>query len=221
VAQLTCPTCATPFVPANVNLALGVASCLSCNEVHDLSQRAPRARDRTPADPTGFDVVEGAAPVVSWAWRGWVLVFLVLWCAIWDTAMLGVVGAALANGEIETLVFCTFHMLAGVGVTYFTLAMAVNRTTLALDGETLTVTHGPLPWFGDRAVARSDVRQVYVMEDRGSKGSRTYSVHVRVDPGHPVQLVRGLSTAERARFLEEWIERRLDLVDAPVSGEHS
>jgi hypothetical protein len=222
MALLTCPTCGKPFAPGQVNLALGVASCEPCGQVHDLSRRAathPLAH-RTPADPEGLVVVDGESPAVSYAWRGWALLFLVLWCTIWDSAMLVVVGGAVSQGEWEALLFSSLHVAAGLGVTYLTVALAINHTEIRLRGDELHVSHGPLPWWGERLLSRRAIEQIYVIEDRGSKGSRTYSVHARLTPGHPVRLVHGLSSAGRARFLEEWLEKRLGIADAPVSGEH-
>jgi hypothetical protein len=220
MALLTCPSCGKPFAPSQVNLALGVASCEPCGQVHDLTQRRP-VSDKGPGDPEGLVVADGESPSVRYSWRSIVLLFLVIWCFMWDGAMLVVLGGALAQGQGEALLFSSMHIAAGLAMTYYTLAVALNHTEIRLQGGELRVSHGPLPWWGERTLSRKAIEQVYVIEDRGSKGSRTYSVHARLSPGHPVRLVHGLASAGRARFLEGWLEKKLEITDVPVSGEHT
>jgi hypothetical protein len=220
MALLTCPTCGKPFAPHQVNLAIGVASCEPCGQVHDLAHRRAQVH-RTPGDPEGLAVVDGESSTVSYPWRTWALLFLLLWCTVWDGSLLIMGVGAIAAGQPEALLYSSMHLVAGLAVTYLTAALAVNHTQLRVDRDGLSVSHGPLPWWGGRQLSRSEIEQIYVIEDRGSKGGRTYSVHARIAPGHPVRLVHGLPTAARARFLEDWLEKKLGLADAPVSGEHA
>ncbi len=221
--KLTCPQCGAAFAPGNVNLALGLASCEACGSVHDLSKRRGEnaAVVRTPADPAGITVVEGPSPSVSWSWRTAAVLFLILWCTIWDGILLVMFTTSLASGDYEILLFGSIHALVGVGVTWLTVASLVNRTTIALSADELTVEHGPVPWWGNRAVARGEIAQIYVTEVRGNKGSRTYSLFAEVERGHRVPLASGIASVGRARFLEDWLEQRLGLADRPVDGEHA
>ncbi len=223
MTTLRCPSCKTPFVPENVNLALGVASCGACGTVHDLSARrgTQHALSRSPVDPTGLVIEEGRRPSVRWSWRTWQIAFFVVWCTFWDLGMLAMVASAVSTGAYEMLLFGSLHITAGAAVTYYLLALIFNSTTVAVSDEEVTVAHGPLPWFGGRAVARADVAQFYVVEVRGNKGSRSWTVFAELGSGHRTKLVGGLSSPGRARFLEDWLEQKTGVEDRPVDGEHA
>jgi hypothetical protein len=217
VAQLACPSCGEVYPAANVNIALGVAACAGCGQVHDLSA-CPALAHRSPADGAGVKEA-GEALLLPWYSFG-NAVGLGLFCLVWDGILLMMFGGALADGHLEMLLFGSLHALAGAGLTYLFVCTVVNSTAVAVRADQIEVSHGPLPWPFQPAVARAEVHQVYVVEDRTSKGQRSYSVHAQLANGHPLRLLRGLPTPGRARFVEEWLERKLAIVDRPVGGEH-
>ncbi|MEB2313031.1 MAG: hypothetical protein OZ921_01570 [Sorangiineae bacterium] len=219
---LSCPACHTPFAPGNVNLELGIASCLTCGSVREIGARrgALQRGGRSSADATGLTVSDDApSPMVRWSWRGWQVLFLLVWCVIWNSILFQTVGTVVAEGAIQVLAFASIHIAVGVGMTYFLVASMFNSTTVSVDAEEVSVRHGPLPWWGGRILARAQIRQFYVIEVRGSKGRRTYDVMTELDRGDRTKLVGGL-TQGRARFLEDWLERHTGIADQPVDGEH-
>ena len=166
-------------------------------------------------------VVDGPPAQVSWTWRGIAAVFLVVWCVVWDGMLASFALRLIAGGEPAAVLMLSGHALAGVAVTYLTAAMLVNRTTITVGSERVAVEHGPLPWRGQVDLPAPGVSQVYVTEVRGRKGARSWTLHAELEDGTSVQLVSGLATPGRARFLEDWLEARLGLVDRPVAGEHA
>jgi hypothetical protein len=215
MSQLSCPGCGAPYRAANVDLALRVAACEACGQVHDLTTRTTLQRHAQP-DGDGIVVAEGRLEL-PWRTVG-NLVGLGIFCLAWNGILAAMFVVALADGEIGVLLFGSVHGAIGVGLAYLWLATAVNRTTVTV-GPAVGVAHGPLPWWGSRAVDRQDVHQVYVLEDVGSKGHRSWSVHARLNNGHPVRLLHGLQSPGRARFVEQWLERALGIADQEVAGE--
>jgi hypothetical protein len=218
MSRLACPSCGEVYPAANVNVALGVAACARGGEVHDLSAR-PALTNRSPADGAGVRE-DGDRLLLPWLSIPTAL-FLGLFCMVWDGILVSMVGAAVAQGQYEIVLAGSVHGLVGAGLTYLFVCTVVNSTAVTVLPDRLEVSHGPLPWPFQPAADRADVRQIYVIEDRGSKGRRSYSVHAQLANGHAVQLLRGLLTPGRARFVEEWLERKLALVDRPVGGEHA
>lgn len=69
----------------------------------------------------------------------------------------------------------------GVGLTYFTLAGLMKTTRVRVNSGRLSVSHGPLPWAGNREFDAGDIAQLFCKEktNRGENGSQsTYEVWI-------------------------------------------
>lgn len=115
------------------------------------------------------------------------------------TFMLGVIGA-----------------IASLPVGYYTLAELLNRTEIAIDAESLAVTHRPVRVAGTApvrlvlaSIERIDVRPVQAGRANALVG---YSLWARVR-GRDVALVERPIPIEDARFLEQTLTAHLDDAD--------
>jgi hypothetical protein len=65
------------------------------------------------------------------------------------------------------------------------------------------------------------LKQLYAKEDGYSRSGYpiSYAVHALTDEQRNIKLLAGLDTSEQALFIEQEIERVLNLRDQPVKGE--
>ena len=134
--------------------------------------------------------------------------FMTVWCVVWDT----VIGTQIINGTLP-LLFVFTHGGGGLIVTYCTLAQWLNKTTVSINHNVLSVRHGPLPWPGARDLVAADVRQLTSITTRGSKGRVFYGVRATLDTGRTVDVVTGLANLEQAKTIERLVEAHLHIVD--------
>jgi hypothetical protein len=233
--QLSCEVCHAPLRSEDVRLDLAVAKCHACNAVYDLSGR--KARGLAAAAPEKPRLVRAKAPLpsrfqvedrdgatrITWRWFTPVHLFLIFFCIAWDGFLLMWYGIALtAEAPLIAIVFPVAHVAAGVGLTYYTLTGLVNRTTVEVSRNQLTIRHHPLPWWGNREVTGRQFTQLYGEEiAKTNKGSTTYSYNlIALDrEGRKVKLLSGLTEKDQVLYLEQALERRLGIEDAPVDGE--
>ncbi len=132
--------------------------------------------------------------------------------------MAGGFGAA---GHPERLLFglAVPHVWVGLGLVYYTIAMLVNTTAVRCAQGVLTVRHYPLPWFGRKTLEVRDLRQLFVVERRATKGGISYELCVLLDGERRITVLKSLDSADKARFLEVRLEQALEITDAPVLGE--
>jgi sporulation protein YlmC with PRC-barrel domain len=184
----------------------------------------PKFRREKAALPRRFQLEDdGTATRISWRWFRPSHLALAGFCVVWDGFLLVWYTIALSRSEWLMVVFPVLHVLAGLGLTYSTLAGFLNRTHIEVRRDELTIRHGPLPWRGNQTLSRRSLTQLYGEEIiQRSKGQRTGTVYnlMALDrEGRKVKLLTDLAEKEQVLYLEQALERRLGIEDAPVEGE--
>lgn len=252
IHQLRCPYCHAPVRPEDEKAACHACMswhhracweeggrCAACQSLRPVGTkdpdpapvpetRSPRAsrreRARVPM-PAGITVDDSGSDLrLEYRWFKFVALFLVFFCAVWDGFLVFWYGTALSQKDTPWIMvlFPIGHLAVGVGLTYFTLCLFVNKTTVSITGYELRVRHGPLPWPGERTIPTSDLEQLYCEEvvSRNKNGtSISYKVHALDRHGGQVTLLSGLDDRTQARFIEQTVEDWLEIKDRPVDGE--
>jgi hypothetical protein len=239
--QLYCQSCGALIRAEDISVDTGLAKCRSCHAVMNFAQQlgvnpsaaksAAVGRPRVPQPEKLLVEDTGGGLRISWSWWSPVFLFLVLFCIAWDGFLIFWYQMAFGmNAPWIFKVFPLIHLAVGVGLTYFTIAGFLNRTTIEVAGDVLTVRHGPLPWPGNRTVPVADVEQFYCQEKThvgrhsGPHYSHptvswTYQVCAVLKDGHKVTVLSGLHDKDRALFIEQQLEEYLDIPDMPIGGE--
>jgi hypothetical protein len=182
-------------------------------------------------DPSPGDYREAPARpgrlVISRSWFNNQLFFMLFFCIAWDAFLVFWYSTATrgpSSFSIIAIVFPIAHVAVGVGLTYRTLAGFLNKTWITVTPEALTIRHKPLPWRGNRTIPASELEQLYceesVSNDKDGSSSRTYKLSAWLKDGRKLELLASLPSPDQALFLEQRIEDRLGIVDAPVGGEY-
>jgi hypothetical protein len=167
----------------------------------------------------------GGRLVMRWSWYGHHLFFLAIFCVFWDGFLVNWYRMALGSDRSPGFMFIVFpmiHVAVGVGLTYRTVAGFLNKTWVTVTGDEVTVRHGPLPWLGNRTVPAGEIQQLYCEQIAGKNKSGTsfsYNLSAVMRDGRKIDLLKSLSSADQARYLEHRIEERLGIEPAPVAGE--
>ncbi|MEZ4328450.1 MAG: hypothetical protein R3B40_24725 [Polyangiales bacterium] len=227
--MLACPKCRTEIPASDVNIEALVGKCAGCNHVFRIDpstlDEAGAVAPPSPARPTSITLTREEpsalfqdtyreattrAPSAFTLTRRWFQphhVFLLFFCIAWDSFLVFWYSSAFgSDASWLMVVFPVAHVAVGVGLTYSVLAGFLNRTTLTLTADTLSVRHGPVPWRGNARFARSDLRGAELSEqprDRSSEatGSGSHAVSVRLADESLVKLMGGL-TDQEVRFVQ-------------------
>jgi hypothetical protein len=245
--QLKCEQCGAPFQAKDLHLERGLATCSACGSVqqlpqrpqpesHDDAQAADRAKPKQVVPiPSRFVVTdEGSELTIHYRWFTPVIIFLAFFAIAWDSFL--VFWYSMAFGDHGPpdpmkwimIIFPICHVAVGVGLTYFVLAGFLNATTVRVADGMLSVRHGPLPWIGNLNLPADDIQQLYCdkkistsqNDNGGSSTSIRYSVFAVVD-GRKTRILGPLNDADQALFVEQRLERFLNIKDSPVPGELS
>lgn len=229
-----CKNCGAEIPAADVNLERLIAKCQKCNEVFSFADNFPqrvsarRERGLLLPKPARFLISEaGVEKEISYRWFSWTLIPLLFFCIAWDSFLvfwysMAIFGVGKSGFAWIAIIFPIGHVAVGVGLTYYLLAGFFNRTHIRVDARSISVQHGPIPWWGHYRFPAEDVDQLYCDEEI-SRGKNDASTHFVVKAllvdGKTVKLVKGLSEREEAFFLEQKLEEWLAIRDRPVAGE--
>ena len=156
------------------------------------------------------------------SWFGWHIIFLVFFCVFWDGFLFFWYAMAFEEGNIIMLLFPVLHMVAGVGLTYYTLAVWKNKTYIYASQLKISIFHKPFPWFGNTELMVAELKQLYVKEkvSRGKNGSTvTYELHAILKSDKDRKLIGGLPEPGQAQYIEQELEKYLRIKDIPVRGQ--
>lgn len=166
---------------------------------------------------------------LEYKWFKLMAFFLIFFCIIWDSflifwySMLGDIGG---GGDIIFALFPLIHVAVGLGLTYYTVALFVNKTIIKVNSESIEIKHKPLPWFGEKTIVTKDIEQVYVKEkvSQGKSGATyTYELFAKQKSGAKAIKILGgdiIGDSEDARLMEQEIESFLGIKDYQVRGEY-
>jgi hypothetical protein len=162
---------------------------------------------------------------LSWKWGEWWMVFFALWLMGWDSFCIGVVGngvKSVFHGHVEgLLVFLIPHVWVGVFLTYGWLAYLLNTTTITCERGAVRVSCSPLPWWGwPKVYPAGSLEQIFVVVQKSQRNNQaTYGLQARSVSGETVKLINYCSDGKMLRYIEQELERQLNIVNEPVSGE--
>jgi hypothetical protein len=245
--KLDCPSCGRQIAAADIHLERTLAKCVACNTVFNFAHLvaapgvdAPLQRPRVPPPPRWQVDDWGSDLRIRWRWWTPVALFLLFFCVAWDSFLVFWYAMALGKGgppgdfQWIAIVFPIAHVAVGVGLTYVTLALLLNRTTVRVSGGRLTVRHGPIPWGGNGAWDAHDIEQLYCAPGssglrrmahsarhahHGAMGVGHYDLCALLRDGTMVRLLRNIAELDHAVFLEQKLEEFLGIADRRVPGE--
>ena len=170
--QVICPSCHAQIPSDDMNVANMIARCRRCHSLIDLGQFVTHEdtgqhHSQVP-QPSGLSVDDsGPGLRIVYDWCSFVYVPLAVLCIVWDSSVVACFLKALSsNGPWLAMAFTVAPVAMGVGLTYCTLAVFLNDTTVTVDGELLTIRHGPLPWWGNRTLYTDTLKQLYTQQKR-------------------------------------------------------
>lgn len=228
--QLACPNCATSIKAENINITELVAKCHHCHHVFSFSNEikaAPRNRQEIML-PDGFEAYTTLSGLdIEFSWRRSTkgLGFFIFFALFWNGILSIFVLAALLSGEYQILLFTSIHSLVGIGLIYYILSVLLNKTYIMVSRRQIMVEHRPirLPFYRNRNIDAADLDQLFIQKYVSSKTNGrpnyAFSVVAKVRTGSEITLIKGLRQPEQATYIEQQIEKFLQIDDRAVEGE--
>jgi hypothetical protein len=184
-------------------------SCPHCGQINEDRGVCRSCR------PDGFRIEDdGAERRISWRWFSLGTLGALVFVSLWDGILAFVIYLVLSSkgAPLSALAVLAILGVLGVGMAYAVVAYLINRTVLHVDAATVSVRHGPLPWFGAKEIPKAEIAHVWSEtigrpsdEDTLFEPAVTYRVRLLLMSGPTLTLVSGLRAPEQAQFIEQRI----------------
>jgi predicted Zn finger-like uncharacterized protein len=226
--QLNCPNCKSSIAANDINISQLIAKCANCGQVFNFSQGSVSLGRQRPeiVIPPGIEAYSLLSELnFEISWRRSSSSFLTFFTILWNLFLIPFVGVAIFSGEFFILAFISLHLLVGVSLLYYTIATFVNTTYVMVDRHRVTIEHKPMrmPFYPNRDIPVREIKQLYtkryVAGTTNNKPNHAFQLCLKKTNGVEVVLIKGLKNPDHARYVEQEVERFLDIDDLPVKGE--
>lgn len=151
----------------------------------------------------------------------WPLLFFTI---LWNSLVIGFMLLMISSGVFPMLLFLSIFALAGLYMAWQTMGMFFNRRKVVINNDVLTSEIKPFKiGSGRQEFKTSEIEQLYVSKyftgtTINEKRLMAYSLSAILKDKRSVRIISN-SNLETALYLEQEIERFLDIEDKPVTGE--
>jgi len=212
-----------------MNIDKLIAKCHSCHTLFSFEAQVQQAmRQRTEVLlPPGIEAASYLSQLdIQINWRktsnSGFFTFFTIFC---NAVLIPFVVVALTQGEWIILLFISLHLIIGLSLLYYTLSIFFNTTFIIVNSREISISHKPLkmPFYKDRNVTVDRVAQLFIdkyVESRtNGRPNYAFGVYAHLKNGNHIKLIRGLKNHDQARYIEQEVERFLNLEDKAVEGE--
>lgn len=229
---MQCIFCQYDIPAQDIELSQRLAKCRSCNQVFVIDlptpittiQPAMTATASLPSRPEKLRIVdENGQGYMQWRWFHPMAFGLLFFCIAWDSFLIFWYSSALfgmgGNGAPApfhwlSIIFPIGHVAIGVGLTYYTLCLFLNKTQIIYDGTYVIFRSGPIPTFRNRSFTSEEIRRLE-SESRfqsGKSGGQTiYQLFVVLADNTRKPLISYETDPALVRYVQRQLESWLGL----------
>jgi len=230
ILNLACEQCGAPISAANINIDKAIAKCTQCGCVFSFEKDLPAtepANERFEIEmPDGIDVLHLASELTLYIkWSSAFNKFLIMFAAIWNSVVLLFVLVAVLTGQWIVLLFISVHLAVAIRLTYYLIALRYNTTEISVTKLRIAIKHKPIwvPFFKNREVETYHIKQLYtssyVAGTVNKQPQNAYEVKLVTKSDQTIRLIHGLKRPVQAKYIEQEIEKYLQIKNVRMEGE--
>ncbi len=149
------------------------------------------------------------------------LIFVLIFNGVWMSN--GFLEILTSDRELLLKLFALVFIIIGAGSVYLSIATFFNKTQILVSLDIIEIKHHPLPWFGNKRVETSNIKQLFVKEKyRGSSNNNprlSYNVLGLTKEDKQFNLITGLEFSNQALYIEQEVEKYLGIENEETEGE--
>jgi hypothetical protein len=114
--------------------------------------------------------------------------------------------------------FPVLHVSVGVFLTWYTIALLFNTTTIDVNYDRVRVRHHPIWWPGNRHLDAAQIKSVFVKESSVKKNEQSvWNVMIDTTDDRRVALLARVDDQDQALYIAQEIKKFLALSEQPAA----
>lgn len=230
---LDCPNCGQFISAIDVDLEQKKADCSNCGHQFMFEDQVKEDPHRRPEMiiPDSVDALPLRSKleiVLDWyrAAPKKSVATLVTGTFLWNIILLPIVFFLAYTGNFLIMIFLMGHLATGFVLLAQLISLFVNKTHITVDSTGISMQTSPIKSLlhRDKQISAEQIKQLYVVRytekyhKKNQRGVQAYALYAILYNNKTIELVRGMDR-ETQLYLEQEIERYLDIKDLPVRGE--
>lgn len=148
---------------------------------------------------------------------------LLLFCIVWDGFLFfWYFGVESESMPLVAKLFPIGHIAVGIGLTYYTITLFINKTEINISNGVMKIRDYPLPLGNSKILNCDDFKQFYVKEKISNNDDSTSVSYILMGikkDNKLKKIISGLHEKEEGLYLEQEIEKILKIKPENVKGE--
>jgi hypothetical protein len=222
---LQCPYCKTDVsITEDVNPIRQMARCRNCKVQFQLDQTEKKKfKKRGLVDTSKVRITKDNGHLaIEFSWKP--SIFMMIFALFWNLGMLIMIPALFSEGLGPQYIFLILHPAVGLVIAYYAVCSKINKTTITVDSDYVSVQCSPLPWPNvKKKILRSTIQQlyvqVYIAYRKNNIPVHKYKIIAKTK-GTSFVLADGIDEYKRAISLEVTLEDELGITDTIVANEY-
>lgn len=169
---------------------------------------------KNPPIPEKIDVLhEGSTMIIRRKWLSYTVIPLLIFCIVWDSFLFFWYTMALGGKDapLFAILFPLGHVSVGIALTYYVIAMFLNKTDITIAPDHVSVVSYPLPWGFRKMVKREDIMAVRVKYQQQNQSQGSYGIRYTDRSNREKTLMRGGLNDDQAEFVVHHLRQTLSL----------
>jgi hypothetical protein len=169
---------------------------------------------KNPPIPEKIDVLhEGPTMIIRRKWLSYTVIPLLIFCIVWDSFLFFWYTMALGGKDapLFAILFPLGHVSVGIALTYYVIAMFLNKTDITIAPDHVSVVSYPLPWGFRKMVKREDIMAVRVKYQQQNQSQGSYGIRYTDRSNREKTLMRGGLNDDQAEFVVHHLRQTLRL----------
>jgi len=230
VHKVNCPSCSANVPADNLNIQTNIAICHNCQGIFSFHQKVDQLSNQNRVSqeilqPEGVELSRFLNELdisIAQPWSG-IEIFLIsiIPFLVFISGVLFAV--SIPPSDFARIALLSYYIISFIGYISYFFIRKQHKLHVHIDHRNLYIERRPRKLIKDKHIAIQDIDQVYtknvISTANGSRGVGVFII-VNGDTGQKhVELIKSVSSRSKAKYIEQQIEKYLEIPDRRVPDE--